>query len=269
MKRKVLPLTFMGIGLVLITIGILIAGLYFEKKPKEKTVLSEKEATEYIDKITQALIYGKTRQELQDLLYANPDDLLDTDLMSGPDMYLRQLPDKDIEKRNLSAYQKMGDSLAKNLEKQIQSNLVYTIEGIVNGGNYWNILVKYRSYYYQAYLKDLSQIQVELLSLAGYQMDGSNVSVTDDFKIDVYKAKIKAADILDSHLSDYINTKEENKTYVKFNGKKAQNSSDAFMSYLMNLTGYSYQFQGFIQTSNQVSQYLAEASIDYNNPLAL
>ena len=39
------------------------------KKTEEKTVLSEKEATEYIDKITRALIYGESRQELQDLLY--------------------------------------------------------------------------------------------------------------------------------------------------------------------------------------------------------
>ncbi|HIT22997.1 MAG TPA: hypothetical protein IAD45_01100 [Candidatus Faecimonas intestinavium] len=269
MKSRILPLTFMVIGLVLIAIGVLTAGLYVEKKTEEKTVLSEKEATEYIDKITRALIYGESRQELQDLLYVKDDELLNTDLMSGPDMYLRQWPDKNVAEEDLSSYQDKGDLLAKNLEKQIQDNLEYTIEGTADGGDYWNVLVRYRSYYYQAYLKDLSQIQVQLLSLAGYQMDGSNVQATDDFKVDTYKAKIKAASILDSHLSDYINTQEENQTYVKFNGKKVKNSSDAFMSYVMNLSGYSYQFQGFIQTEDQINQYLTEASIDYNNPLAL
>lgn len=129
MKSRILPLTFMVIGLVLIAIGVLTAGLYVEKKTEEKTVLSEKEATEYIDKITRALIYGESRQELQDLLYVKDDELLNTDLMSGPDMYLRQWPDKNVAEEDLSSYQDKGDLLAKNLEKQIQDNLEYTIEG--------------------------------------------------------------------------------------------------------------------------------------------
>ena len=141
MKSRILPLTFMVIGLVLIAIGVLTAGLYVEKKTEEKTVLSEKEATEYIDKITRALIYGESRQELQDLLYVKDDELLNTDLMSGPDMYLRQWPDKNVAEEDLSSYQDKGDLLAKNLEKQIQDNLEYTIEGTADGGDYWNCLL--------------------------------------------------------------------------------------------------------------------------------
>ena len=102
------------------------------------------------------------------------------------------MADKNVAEEDLSSYQDKGDLLAKNLEKQLQDNLEYTIEGTADGGDYWNVLVRYRSYYYQAYLKALSQIQVQLLSLAGYQMDGSNVQATDDFKVDTYKAKIKA-----------------------------------------------------------------------------
>lgn len=268
MKKNTLTLVLITIGLILISIGIITANFCIDKNDKQ-TILSESKASEHIDKITKTLIYGGTRQELQDLLYVESNELIDTDLMSGPEMYLRQMPESNNKKEDLSTYQKQGDLLASHLEKQMQDNLEYTIEGTADGGNYWNVLVKYRTYYYQAYLKDLSQIQIQLLSLAGYKMDGTNIQATDDFIIDAYKAKIKAASILDSHLSEYINNQEENETYVKFKDKKLKNSSESFMSYLMNLSGYSYQFQGFIQNENQASQYLINSSVDYSNPLAL
>lgn len=270
MKKKLLSLPFIATGIILIAIGILMAGRFIDKQSEEKAVLSEKEASEYIDKITETVVHGGTREELLKILYMDDDQLIDSDIMSGPDMYLRQIPDKKIIKdEDISRYQEVADSLASNLEKKIQENLEYNIEGISDGGDYWGVLVNYRSYYYHAYLHDLAQIQSYLISLSGYQTDGSGGEVSDEFQLASYKARIKAASILDSHLDDYVNTGETNQTYVNFNGKKAKNSSKDFMSYFMNLAGYSYQFQGNIQTNNQVQQYLTDVTIDSNNPLAL
>ena len=48
--------------------------------------------------------------------------------------------------------------------------------------------------------------------------------------LDKTAMKRKQMCIRDRHLSDYINTQEENQNYVKFNGKKVKNSPEAFMS---------------------------------------
>lgn len=270
MKKKLLSLPFVVTGIVLIAIGVLMAGRFIGKQYEEKAVLSEKEASEYIEKITDAVIYGETREKLVKLLYLDDDQFIDSDIMSGPDMYLRQIPDKNvIAGEDISDYQEMADSLASHLEKKIQENLEYNIEGVADGGDYWGVLVSYRSYYYHAYLQDLAQVQSYLISLSGYKTDASGGEVSDEFQLASYKARIKAASILDSHLDDYVNTGETNQTYVNFNGKKAKNSSKDFMSYFMNLAGYSYQFQGNIQTSDQVQQYLVDVNLDANNALTL
>lgn len=268
MKKSFLSTILLTIGICLIVIGIMTASLLIEKKEETNDTLSEQEASEYIDKITKAMIDGTSKKELSKLLYLSEEEMIDSDIMSGKDMYLRQIPSKDILKgEDISLYQETADILADNLERKIQKNLEYNIEGIADGGNYWGVLVSYRSYYYHAYLRDLSMIESYLVSLAGYHTDATGTEVTDGYQLASYKARIKAAQILDSHLDDYVNTEETNKTYVNFNNKKAENSKDSFNSYMMNIVGYAYQFQGNISSYDDVSKYILE--IDTNNPLAI
>ena len=270
MKKQNISIIVISIILILIGLGAFLLGTLLEQKSPDNTKLSENDVEEYIKKIGNTLIYGGSREDVIEVLQINDDDLMDTDMMSGPDMYLRQIPEKSvIENADISSYKKVGNKCAKNLEKYIQDNYEYNIEGIADGGDYWNALVNYRSYYYQAYLNDLSQIQIELLSLAGYQLDGPNVNANKELKLAIYKSRIKAASVLDSHLDDYVNSDESNQTYVEFKNKEIKSSSKGFMSYMMNLSGYSYDFQGNILTSDQARQYLTLAGVDFENPLAL
>lgn len=266
MKKKLGYVVFV-VGLLLIGFGVLVVGL---SNHSDQTTygVSEEEVYNYMEELTNTIIFGGSREKLVEMLYS--DEILDTDLMSGPDMYLRQVPSKStLEGEDVSDYQKAGEIYASNLEKKIQDNFEYTVEGVSDGGNYWAALLKYRSYYYKAYLNDLVQIQVYFLEQAGYQMDGSYVKTTNKLKVDSYKALIKAAAVLDSHLDEYVNLNEFAQTYINFEHKNPEDSSDAFLSYLMNLVGYSYDFQGYIQSSNQVQEYLVGITLDSNDPLAL
>lgn len=266
MKRK-FGLAVLTIGVILIALGILIVGLTNDSG-NQKYGVSEEETRSYIEKLTDVIIFGGSKKELKKLLYT--DEIMDTDLMSGPEMYLRQFPSKDVlEGKDISEYKKAGDVYASHLEKKIQDNFEYNIEGISDGVNYWAVLLKYRSYYYRAYINDLSQIQIYFLELAGYQMDGSNMPMTNKLKVDSYRATIKAASVLDKYLDNYINTSEFAQTYINFEHKNPKDSSKAFLSYLMNLEGYSYKFQGNIQSSSQIQQYLSDVVIDSDDPLAL
>lgn len=270
MKKKGIPIVFVTVGLILIGIGILMAGTMVGKKIEKDSRISEKEVSEYIEKLTNTLIYGGTRAELIEVLQVKPEELMESDSMSGPDMYLRQLPDKNVIGDNdISAYKKAGETYASNLEKRIQDNLEYNVEGISDGGDYWAALVSYRSYYYQAYINDLSQLQIELLSLSGYMMDGSNVDANNEFKLASYKARIKAAEILDSHLDDYVNPDTTNKVYINFKNKTIAGNSEDFLSYMMNLSGYAYSFQGNILTGDQARQYLVDSGVNLDSPLDL
>lgn len=267
--KKFAPIIF-TVAIVIIIIGLifLFAKGDKNKEEKKKKIDYQKYASEYVDKLTTAIIYGKDRDVLIKTLQTK--NIMDTDIMTGNDMYLKQTPgDEMVKKYKLDSYVKAGKKYGDNLEKAIQNNFSYKIEGVAENEDDVSPLVSYQSYYYQAYIKDLSQIIVELLDKAGYNMDGSNVSATEKFKVDYYKAKIKAAEILDSHLNDYVNNDVTNKVYVTFTHKKAEASADSFMSYLMNLSGYTYQNQGYLSNSDDVNNMLNNASVDFTKPLVL
>ena len=270
-KLKInIPIIMAVIVLIIIIIGLvfLFAKNDKKKEEKKKEIDYQKYASQYVDKLTKAIIYGKNKIELTKILQT--ENIMDSDVMSGSDMYLKQtLDEKLIKKYKLDDYVEAGKKYGDNLEKAIQDNFSYKIEGVAENTDDVSPLVSYKSYCYQAYIKDLSQIRVELLAKAGYNMDGSSFDVDEKFRVDDYKAKIKAAEILDSHLDDYVNNGDTNKIYVTFTHKKAEKSSESFVSYLMNLSGYTYENQGYLKTSDDVDNLLVTAGVDFSKPLSL
>lgn len=267
MKHKRKGIILILIAAVLIIIGVI--ALLIEPnntEKKESNVVTPKEAEEYVKKICDTIINGGTKKELKNQLQTN--DLLETDILTGEDMYLLQTPKKEIMKNeNLDTYKNTSKELAKNLEKAIQDNFELNIEGTADEEDYIGVLITYKSYYYKAYINDLTQIQNELLLKKGYQLDDPNFESTNQFEIDKYKAKVKAASILNSHLNDYINTTETNKIYVNFTDKKIKKSSDSFMSLLMNIEGYTYTFQGKLTTVEETLLYIG--TVDEKDPLSI
>ena len=210
-----------------------------EKEEKWPEKITSKEVAEkYIDNLSDLIINGGTKEEYTKAFgNANIPQIY---IMTGENSSFRAKPSsKIIEEYNLEKYVDKQEELATNLEKHIQDNFSYNIEGTVDDETYFSVLVNYKSYYYLNYSNDLSEIQGQLLTKAGYNLE-ENITENDKFIADSYKAKVKAAELLDSYLDNYNNSNEENTIYVKFTNKEKASSFDDLQSYLINLNGYAY-----------------------------
>ena len=154
MKKKLVIIAVVAIG------GGMLLSMNGGSKPskKEDPKTQEKVVTEYVEKLNKVIMDGGTKQQYLSVL--RRDQILNTDIMTGPDMYLRQKPSsKVIQKNSLSAYTTKGEELAKKLEKAIKDNFECEIEGVLTKEDYLAVLVTYKSFYYNAYIKDLNSIQ--------------------------------------------------------------------------------------------------------------
>ena len=74
-----------------------------------------------------------------------------------------------------------------------------------------NVIQKlyFKSYYLELYIMDLNLLQDMLLNQIGFSVYNIEHDLTDDDLKLMYKAKVKAMELLDSHLDNYVNTTEE------------------------------------------------------------
>ena len=233
----------------------------------QSTILinSKDEAIKHIQKLNTAIIEGGTKAELSKLIGTNK--ILDQDIMTGPDSFLRKKPnDNIISKNNLEKYVKVSSLYADNLEKTIKQNFSFKLRNISEVNGKYMVYVTYKTYYYFPYLMDLAALQNDILD----KLDIDIEKETDEEIIitNAYKARIKAASILDKHLNNYINKEETKTILIEIKKGKIENSSDSLKSYLINLNGYAYKNDNLSNLSNQrVKQYLSQ--LNSNNILEL
>lgn len=266
MKKKLIIIIITIIAVLSIGGGIVLMNSNSKPPKKEDPKTQEKTVTEYVEKLNKVIMDGGTKQQYLSVL--RRDQILNTDIMTGPDMYLRQKPsNKVIQKNSLSSYTKKGEELAKKLEKAIKDNFECEIEGVLTKEDYLAVLVTYKSFYYNAYVKDLNSIQNELLIKVGYDFDNLTKEQEKTIEVDSYKAKVKAASLLNDRLDMYKNNEESKRVYINFDGKKIEGNSDNFLSYLMNLEGYTYTNQGYFTSVDKTNEFIN--SLNITDPLAL
>lgn len=264
MKKKLIILII--IAFLLIIFGII--GYFTNNNDIEKNTskgkIENKEAISYIENLTNIIMNGGSKKELITALHTN--QILDTDIMTGKDMYLLQRPnEKLIKKYNLEDYVKVSKNLANKLENAIKNNFEYKINNVSNVEDYISVELSYKTYYYTAYLNDLSQIQRELLIKAGYNLE--NITESEKVSIDLYKSKIKAATILNDCLDKYNNENEYKETVVSYHNKTIEDSAEEFYSYLINLTGFTYGNKSIFNNEEDLNELLSKYDLD--NPLAI
>lgn len=265
-NKRTKIIIILAAAIILIAAGV---GFYFLGKATlgdngEKGTLTEEGMKNYVEELTELLINGGTKEEL--IKKIGSENILDTDIMTGKDMYLRQKPDDAIiSKYNLDNYVTLGEELATTLENAIKNNFEYKITDVIDNNDFTSVTVAYKTFYYAGYINDLSQVQNNLLTRAGYDLD--TVSITDEFQADSYKAKIKAAYLLNNYLDNYRNENENNETIVSFMNDNPTESADEFLSYLMNITGYAYTNFGNLNTQADIDNFLS--NFDLTNPLAI
>lgn len=263
-------IAIISIILLITLIVILIIFSSKDKKTKEEKwpekITSKKVAEKYIDNLSELIINGGTKKEYTEA-FGN-DKVPKLYIMTGENSSFRVKPSsKIIKEYNLKNYVDKQEELAKNLEKHIKDNFSYKIEGTVEEETYYSVLVSYKSYYYINYTNDLNKIHMQLLNKAGYNLE-ENIIENDQFIADSYKAKIKAAALLDSYLDSYNNASEKNTIYVSFTNREKASSFDNLQSYLINLNGYAYHNNADISMIESltptISSYTAENALELN-----
>ena len=261
MKKRKIIIIIIIIAILLIIIGSVIHLITNNGKTAS---LSNEEAKDYINNITDTIMDGGTKEKLLDVLQGI--SLIDANIMTGEDMYLLQEPEDYVkDEYPLNDYITLSKTLANNLEQKVKDNFDYEITSITKDGNNTLVYITFKTYYYTAYINDLQKIQDELLVRVGY--DINNIETSIKYYADLYKAKIKAAAILDSYLDNYNNSDEYIDTIFTFVNNNIEDSAYSLMEYHANLVGFNYDNKGFLQTDEDVNNILA--NYDLTNPLAL
>lgn len=268
MKNKKIIIAIVTILIICLSLIIYFVYNKDDKKQEEiknnKDIVTKKDAENHIKKITEVVMNGGSKEELVKVLKTN--QFNDSYIMTGEDMYLLQSPDYNIIlKYSLEEYVKESKKLKNNLEKHIKKDFEYKINDITEVKDYMSVNITYKTYYYTSYINDLAQIQVYLLEKEGYSLE--NVIENEQFIVAAYKAKIKAASILNDYLDIYSNKSEFNTTIVSFVNKKISDSNEEFLSYLINLTGYTYDYVGILSNNKNIEAFLA--NYDLKKPLDL
>lgn len=261
------------IAIILIIIFVTVLLVVFQKNKKNpekekwpEKITNKETAETYVDNLSNLIINGGTKEEYTKAFGSAKVPQLY--IMTGEYSSFRVKPSsKIIEEYNLKEYVDKQEELAKNLEKHIKDNFSYNIEGTVEEETYYSVLVSYKSYYYINYTNDLNKIQMQLLTKAGYNLE-ENITENNQFIADSFKAKIKAATLLDSYLDNYNNASEENTIYVRFDNREKASSFDNIQSYLINLNGYAYHNNAglsMVETlTPTINSYTAENALELN-----
>ena len=269
MKNKLKIAVVIAIIAILLIIGGVV--IYFssnsnnseENKPNTERVTLE-EMRNYVETLNNTIIHGGNEDVLKKVLHTTEID--ETSIMTGKDAYLLKTPSEEIiEEYSLGQYENTAKTLAQNLETRIVENFEYTITDVGETDDYTSFHITYRTFYYDAYINDLLTIRNELLTRAGYDLD--NVVNNAQFIADLYKAKVKAAYLLNNYLDNYVNQDETANTVLSFTNNRIEDSADEFTSYLHNLNGGNYSKSAILTTEEEINAFLN--NFDLTDPLAL
>ena len=103
-------------------------------------------------------------------------------------------------------------------------------------------------------------LQDVLLANLDYDLD--NLENQEQYLVDQYKAKIKAALLLNNYLDRYVNANESLNTAISFINKIIDDSDDEFLSYLISLNGYTYDNTGYIFLEEDAKTMFSNANMD-------
>ncbi len=242
---------FIIIGIVVLI--ILIIGLIIKIfSGAEKTVPLREMAKRDIKEFTNLVIDGGSKSELKEI--SGLKEFWPKNIMTGKDSYLNKKPsDEFITSNNLTSYVDKSKQYIDNFEKKLKDNYKYKIGDVYISKGQAQVVITLMPYYYSVYMYDLDNIQSKLLSMAGI-----------DDKASKYKAKVKAMEILDSHLDEYLNKDNKVKIGVLYDKDKSAEMQNSFNSYLISLNGYYHSNEVidalYASANERVEGYIARAT---------
>lgn len=264
-----------------ILILIIIVGAVVILKPKEdekeNNKIDKNQVAEEISDFTKETVSDtSTKKGIEERV---GQEVSSMDLLAGKDSYLREVP--TISGEDISEYKTKANEYASRVESYIKNNLDYTIDSTtesVDGQTL--VVVTIKTYYYNWYLNDLTKLQSEISKLAGYDyetsFDGKPTNETNTY---MFKSKVKAMELLDNYLDDYINNYEHLTIDVIYDPDDPKVTNSSLMSYYLQLGGINYksmqpgtkEFQDKQATKIKkiIDTALQTGEMNKNNPLKL
>lgn len=271
-KKKIMIIS--AVVLVIIVASFLV--LRFTRKnmnkpkpEKKETVLVEAQLEDNIRRFANGAVSSKqTLKSLRDLTNNPYIDI--SHAMYGKDSTTNTKVDKDLKgSTDLSAYEKVQDKLVKKLEDKMAASYSYeyVTDFIYESPQVATRKVRLQSYLFCYYYNDVSYFLGYLLSKSGY--DGTETE--KEYLIAEYKAKIKAMQVLDSHLDDYVSDEvyEMELIYEVVDDKMRCTNCEKYLEYVKGF--YSSRIQDYPE--ERMEQFLNEGIekgiLKKNNLLAI
>lgn len=237
--KKIIRSVILSMVVVLAIVAVIASSLKFEEKTTEKKIEEEKEIVLIPEEVEENLENFTSESVSSDVTLKSLENLTNNEhidishAMYGKDASTNETVDKDLKGNlDLSAYEKVQKKLVKKLEKKMQDSYTYeyTTDFIYEEPTLATRGIKFTSYLYCYYYNDVSYLMGYLMEKSGY--DGNETY--KEYIIGEYKAKIKAMQILDSHLDDYVSDEvyEMELIYVVNDGEMACFNCEKYLEYL-------------------------------------
>ncbi|MCI6107769.1 MAG: hypothetical protein SOU84_05900 [Candidatus Faecimonas sp.] len=236
--KKMILIIIIIVGLSLMLGGVWLTFFGNGKKPSEpKVSLEEKTRQTSKEAIASLMDSSMTPKKLKDKYGVS---MGNEAILVGKSSILREK--SDLEKK-LTDYSKAQDYYASRVEKKIQDTFSYRLGDYLVADDGQNVIQKlyFKSYYLELYLMDLNVLQDMLLNKLNFSIYNVEGDLTEkDLKL-MYKAKIKAMEIMDNHLDNYINTQEEIEYDMIYTVKDKENLGPLdYYSLVCNVSGIMY-----------------------------
>lgn len=205
MKKKIFTIIII-VGILFIIGGIVLSFVEPQRATSEKK-LSVKEQVVAASKkaVNDILDSSMTPEKLKDKYNVSVGSEA---ILVGNNSILKE---KSSLEKKLTNYAKAQDYYASRVEKKMQDTFSYRLGDYLVADEGENVIQKlyFKSYYLELYLMDMNALQDMLLSRVGFSAYDKEGDLTDDDLRLMYKAKVKAMEIMDNYLDNYINSEEE------------------------------------------------------------
>lgn len=205
MKKKIFTIVII-VGILFIIGGIVLSFVEPQRTTPEKKLSVKEQAIDASKKaVNDILDSSMTPEKLKDKYNVSVGSEA---ILVGNHSILRE---KSSLEKKLTNYAKAQDYYASRVEKKMQDTFSYRLGDYLVADEGKNVIQKlyFKSYYLELYLMDMNALQDMLLSRVGFSAYDKEGDLTDDDLRLMYKAKVKAMEIMDNYLDNYINSEEE------------------------------------------------------------
>jgi len=229
-----------AVAALLILVATVVSIFFLSNNKKEDTekpaqpdiadvIKNEADAKELMSGVNNAILNGASKEEISKILGVELSGDAYAYVQIGKDSYLQFTPPSElVQKHDLSNYVKQAAIYASRVEEKIKSNFAYEfVSSEVDEEGSTVISVNVRSYLYQNYIADLGELQGKLLENFTFPNDELNDRAAN---ATMYKAKVKAMEIMDSYLDNYVNDEYASTNIILENGQREKGNLDAYIS---------------------------------------